>query len=403
MKRGFSHAEQEFAQDVRRFFATVYPQDILAKVREGSLLTRADNVRSQQALQARGWLGIGWPREHGGPGWTPVEKYIFEQELERAGAPNIIPMGVIYIGPIICAFGTSEQQKRWLPDILESRALWAQGYSEPESGSDLASLRMTAVRDGDEYILDGTKIWTSGAHWADWIFCLVRTSKEERKQDGISLICLPLQAPGVSIEPVISIDGTHELNRVQFDKVRVSAENLIGEEGRGWHYANVLLGAERLSYAHIGRKKADLEAIRERAAALPGDFADSILAETGFADRFASLEVRVAVIEISVLRALTGEASAAAISSLKIACTEAAQAITELWLELAGRYRQPLLARDQPDWQLAVPEPVRFAAPQTASYLFERAQTIYGGASEVQKNIIWRHLARGNAIPRPGQ
>lgn len=403
MKLSLSPAEAEFASDVRRFFAEDYPQDILQQMRGGGLLTRADHVRSQQALQSRGWLGIGWPREHGGPGWTPVQKYIFEQELERAGAPNIIPMAVIYIGPIICAFGNADQQNRWLSDILESRALWAQGYSEPESGSDLASLRMTAVRDGDDYILDGTKIWTSGAHWADWIFCLVRTSREERKQDGISLICVPLDAIGVRVEPIRSIDGTHELNRVQFDQVRTSAANLIGEEGRGWHYANVLLGAERLSYAHIGSKKAGLAAIRRIAAELPGDFGGTMLAEPAFRDRLALLDIRVAAIEISVLRALTGETGPATISSLKIACTEAAQAITELWLELAGRYRAPLLDRNHPDWSSAVPAAFRFAAPQTASYLFERAQTIYGGASEVQKNIIWRHLARGNMIPRPGQ
>lgn len=319
---------------------------------------------------------------------------MFEQELELAGAANIIPMAVIYIGPIICAFGTADQKALWLPDILESRAMWAQGYSEPEAGSDLASLRMRAVRDDEGYVLDGTKIWTTGAHWADWIFCLVRTSRELRKQDGISMICVPMDAKGVSIKPIISIDGSHELNSVTFDQVRTSVRNRIGDEGQGWHYANILLAAERLSYTHIGRKKNDLAWMRRIASALPGDSAPTLIDEPRVALRLATLEIEVASIEISVLRALAGTAGPATISCLKIACTEAAQKITELWLELAGRYRQPFLDRGTPGWADVLPEQLRFAVPQTASYLFERAQTIYGGASEVQKNIIWRHLSR---------
>lgn len=399
MDIALSASERAFQQEVRGFFATDYPQEILERLRGGGTLTRADHVRSQQALQSRGWLGIGWPKADGGPGWTPVERYLFEQELERAGAPNIIPMAIIYIGPIICAFGTDAQKALWLDDILQSRALWAQGYSEPESGSDLASLRMTAVRDGDDYVLDGTKIWTSGAHWADWIFCLTRTSKEERKQDGISMICVPMGAPGIRVEPIISIDGSHELNRVTFDQVRTSVDHRIGEEGKGWHYANVLLASERVSYAHVGRKKADLAAIRAKAATLPGDVAPTMVDEPRFAARLAALEMEVAVIEISVLRALTTQMDPAMVSSLKIACTEAAQKITELWLELAGRYRAPRLDRGRENWGNALSPSMRFGVPETASYLFERAQTIYGGASEVQKNIIWRQLARANALP----
>lgn len=393
MQLALSGEEQAFAREVRAFFATDYPQDILAKVREGTPLTRADHLRSQQALQSRGWFGLGWPAEHGGPGWTATERYVFEQELELAGAPGIIPMAVIYIGPIICAFGTAEQQARWLPDILESRAMWSQGYSEPESGSDLASLRMTAVRDGDDYILDGAKIWTTGAHWADWMFCLVRTSKEARKQDGISMICVPMDAPGITVHPIISIDGSHELNRVTFDRVRTSATNRIGEEGRGWHYANVLLSAERISYAHIGRKKADLSAIRRHAESLPGDTAATVAQEPRFATRLAALEVELAVVEVAVLRTLTGTTTPAAVSSLKIICTELAQRITELWIELAGRYRAPFPDRTVPGWANLLPADRAFAPPQTASYFFERAQTIYGGTTEVQKTIIWRHLA----------
>jgi alkylation response protein AidB-like acyl-CoA dehydrogenase len=389
-------ADRDFVHEVRRFFAADYPQDLLVRFRAGRPLTRGDHVRSQQALQARGWLGMGWPAEQGGPGWTPVRRYLFEQELERAGAPAIIPMAVIYIGPIICAFGTPAQQARWLPDILESRALWAQGYSEPESGSDLASLRMSAVRDGDDYILDGTKVWTSGAHQADWIFCLVRTSREARRQDGISMICADLRSPGIDIHPIISIDGSHELNRVTFDRVRVPAVNRIGDEGRGWHYANVLLSAERVSYAHIGRKRADLAAIRIVAGERRRGDGRSMVEDGAFARRLARAGIMVDALEISVLRVLAGDAAPAAVSALKVACTELAQTITELWIELAGRDRAASADRNAPQWQEQLPFLPDFAVPSTASYLFERSQTIYGGSTEVQKTIVWRHLARDN-------
>ncbi|GGE00295.1 acyl-CoA dehydrogenase [Polymorphobacter glacialis] len=382
-----------FVDEARIFFERDYPRDIIDKARAGIVLTRDDHVRAQQALQARGWLGVGWPAEHGGPGWTPVRRYLFEQELERAGALSIIPMAVIYIGPIVCAFGTPEQQAHWLPDILESRAMWAQGYSEPESGSDLASLAMTATRDGDDFILQGSKIWTSGAHWADWIFCLVRTEKTARKQDGISMICVDMRTPGVEVRPIITMDGSHELNQVRFDAVRVPATNLIGEEGRGWYYANVLLSAERVSYAHVGRKRADLAAL-----AVLGE--ERLGANNGFRQRLARAGIMLDVVEISVLRVLTGDAEPAAVSGLKIACTQLAQEITALWVELAGRDRSALVDRSAAGWSAQAPAVPGFAVTRTASYLFERAQTIYGGSTEVQKTIVWRHLARGGALGR---
>lgn len=394
MELALSRAESLFQDEVRDFFASDYPRDILAKLVEGRQLTRADHVRAQQALQSRGWLGVGWPKENGGPGWTPVERYIFEREMERAGAPGIIPMAIIYIGPIICAFGTDEQKRLWLDDILSSRAMWAQGYSEPEAGSDLASLRMSARRDGDDYILDGTKLWTSGAHWADWIFCLVRTSREERRQDGLSLICVPMDAAGVTVEPIISIDGSHELNRVIFDQVRTFVAHRIGEEGKGWHYANVLLASERVSYAHIGRKRRDLATLRAKSAVLPGDFAPTVLDEPWFVARLGALEMEVDVLEVSVLRALTTPLEAAMISSLKIACTETAQKITELGLELAARHGAPRFDHDDTELTDDRLLALRFGVAETRAYLFERSQTIYGGATEIQKNVIWRQTFR---------
>lgn len=392
-----SSDDRQFVDEVRQFFALEYPQQLLSRMRDGVILERSDHVRSQRALHARGWLGVGWPTEFGGTGWTPVRRYLFEQELERAGAPSIIPMAILYIGPIICAFGTADQRQRWLPDILESRAMWAQGYSEPEAGSDLASLRMSAIRDGDDYILQGSKIWTSGAHWADWIFCLVRTATAERKQDGISMICVDMTSRGISVRPIISIDGSHELNQVHFDNVRVPTSNIIGEEGRGWYYANVLLSAERVSYAHIGRKKGDIAALWSLAATVRSGTDSTMADDRLFINRLASAEMALAALEISVLRVLTGNSSTAAVSALKIACTEQAQEITALWLELAGRDRMSLIDRSTPNWESKAPGVAPFAVPRTASYLFERAQTIYGGSTEVQKTIVWRALSRASA------
>jgi alkylation response protein AidB-like acyl-CoA dehydrogenase len=381
---------------VRKFFDEEYPRAILDKCRAGGILTRADHVRSQKALQSRGWLAAGWPTEHGGPGWSATQRYIFEEEMDRAGAPSLLPMAILYVAPVIYTFGSMEQQRKWLPDILESRSMWAQGYSEPEAGSDLASLRFQATRDGESYVLNGSKIWTSYAQWADWIFCLARTSKEARKQDGISFICAAMSTPGITVHPIISLDGIHHLNRVDFEDVRIPLANRIGEEGRGWHYANFLLQNERLSYAHVSRKKADLDALRRLASQTSSDGDGSMLDDPLFCRKIAACAVQIEILEISVLRILTSRAAAGAseVSSLKIFTTETAQRITELFLELAGRSVAPSPDRHCESWKALTPGVHAFAAPWTASYLFERAQTIYGGTTEVQKNIIWNALSR---------
>ena len=381
-----------FRDEVRRFFGTDYPRDVIDKLAAGQRLDKADHIAAQRAINQRGWLGIGWPKELGGTGWTPVERYLFDQELEQAGAASIIPMGVIYIGPIICAFGSPEQQAKWLPDILESRVFWAQGYSEPEAGSDLASLRFSAVREGEEYVLNGTKIWTSGALMADWIFCLARTSKEERKQQGISLICAPLDLPGVTVKPIRLLDGSYELGRIHFDNVRVPLSNRIGEEGQAWHYANVLLKTERLSYAHIGAKKRDLAKARVLAATVPAGRGLMMSDDPDFVRAAARIEAKVGAIETSVVLALRDEPTMALTAALKIACTECAQEITELFLQLAGSDRLAFLDRRTSDWADAAPGVPSFASVAIQSYFFERAQTIYGGSTEIQKNIIWRWL-----------
>jgi alkylation response protein AidB-like acyl-CoA dehydrogenase len=396
MNLHFTPAEEAFRREVRDFFENEYPCDILDRQRNGEILDRTDHVRSQQALHSRGWLATGWPRVHGGAGWDATRRYLFEEEMDRAGVPHLLPMAILYVAPVIYTFGSTEQQRRWLPDILESRSLWAQGYSEPEAGSDLASLRFRAERDGDHYVLNGTKIWTSYAQWADWIFCLARTAREERRQDGISFICADMRSPGISLHPIISIDGGHHLNRIDFENVRVPVDNRIGEEGQGWQYAVFLLQAERLSYAHVARKREDLKRLRLLAAQWPADDGASMLDDPLFARKIAACEVQIDVLEISVLRVLTVSepASAAAASSLKIFATETAQRITELYVELAGPGVAPLLDRDHAGWRDRAPGVPGFAAPWTASYLFDRAQTIYGGATEIQKNIIWKSICR---------
>lgn len=394
MNLNLTEDEQRFRAEVRLFFERDYPRDILEKIRRGQRLTREDHVVSQQALQSRGWFGISWPAEFGGPGWTPTQRYLFAEELERAGAPDIIPMAVIYVGPVLITFGTHEQQQRWLPDILASRAMWAQGYSEPEAGSDLASLGLRATRDGDMYILNGTKVWTTFAQWADWIFCLVRTSREERKQGGISFVCVDMKSPGVCVEPIVTMNGSRELNRVVFDNVRVPVENRVGEEGQGWRYANFLLQNERLSYAHLGRKKADVAQLRRLAANMPSQAGMTVLDEPLFAAKLAALEIAISALEISVLRVLVHGGGPAAVSSLKIKCTECAQHVTELGIDLAARNIAPYPDRNRSDWNTALTA-APIAGPMAVdAYLFERAQTIYGGATEIQKNIVWRSIDR---------
>ena len=306
-------------------------------------------------------------------------------------------MGLLYAAPVIYTFGSPEQKARWLPDILAGRAFWAQGYSEPGAGSDLASLTTRAERVGDKYVVNGVKTWTSQAHYADWIFCLVRTSREERKQDGITFLCIEMQTPGVTVRPIVSIDGSHHLNEVTFVDVETSIDNRVGEEGRGWFYARYLLTHERTSYAHVAGKKRQIAELKALAREAP--WGDSENGEReAFFRRLAEVEVSLAALEYTTLRALapleSGEAPGEESSIIKILATQNAQAITELFLDLAGPYAAPLVAsREHATWRDGLEAVPLFAIPATAAYFFARAQTIYGGATEIQKNIIFRALS----------
>ncbi|WP_293679121.1 acyl-CoA dehydrogenase family protein [uncultured Phenylobacterium sp.] len=396
MNLELSDADEAFRATVRAYFATDYPQEILRKLANGQTLEKADMVASERAMSAKGWLAPGWPQTYGGTGWTVAERFIFDEELERAGAPGVSPMGLLYVAPVIYTFGTAEQKARWLPDILSARTFWAQGYSEPEAGSDLASLRMQAVRDGDEYVVDGVKTWTSDGHHADWIFCLVRTSDEGKKQQGITFLCVDMTTPGIEVKPIITIDGGHHLNTVVFTNVRVPVENRIGDEGLGWTYNKHLLSHERTSYAHVAGKRRQLQSLRATSAETA--WGDELSREgSSLRRRTAETEIELLSLEMTVFRALApltnGEAPGDEASILKILATENAQAISERALELAGPYAPPFFPdRHAADWRSGLEDIPAFAPPAVASYFFTRAQTIYGGATEIQKNIIARQL-----------
>tara|TARA_R110000824_G_scaffold366730_1_gene555462 strand:- start:67151 stop:68347 length:1197 start_codon:yes stop_codon:yes gene_type:complete len=395
MDFSFTAADEEFRMEVRHFFENEYPQDLIAKMAKGHSPSKEDYQRSERALDAKGWVAVNWPKEAGGTGWNSNQKYIFDEELERAGALNVVPMGLLYVGPVIYTFGTPEQKEKFLPGILNSTTFWGQGYSEPGSGSDLASLQSSAVPDGDDYIVNGTKIWTSLGQHADWIFCLLRTDNSGKKQEGITFLLIDMKSPGITVRPIITIDGKHTLNAVEFVDVRVPQANRIGEEGKGWTYANYLLGHERTSYAHVAGKRKQLQNIRKTAKQTSADGA-RLIDDPAFMSKLASLEARLDALELTVLRTLASVADGGApgeeSSILKVIATELAQDITELGAESFGPYAQPAFPDSVvPDGSdnFAIPAG---AAPSVASYLGARAQSIYGGSNEIQKNIIAKRI-----------
>lgn len=384
---------QHFRAEIRSYFDNDYPKDILEKVACGASLTTGEVRKAEMALGAKGWLASAWPKEHGGPGWSIEQQYIFDEELERAGAPTVTPMGVVYVGPVVYTFGNDEQKAAWLPGIADGSVGWAQGYSEPGSGSDLASLQFSAVRDGDEYILNGTKIWTSAANHADWIFLLTRTSQEAKKQLGITFICAELDQPGVTVKPIISIDGKYHLSQVDFVDVRVPVFNRIGEEGKGWTYSQYLLGNERTSYARIGGKRTQLANIRAIASQISTGGNQRLIDDGAFAARLSAAEMRVDALEITVLRVLCsvkdGGSPGKEASILKIMATETAQEITGLFCVAAAEHGiRKFDDSVSPEWTGTS----AFAAPGVATYFGARAQSIYGGTNEIQRNIIAKHV-----------
>lgn len=382
-----------FRAEIRSFLEKDYPQDIRAKVARGASLTTEEIRRSEMALGEKGWLASAWPAEFGGPGWDLEQQYAFDEEMERAGVPAATPMGVIYVGPILYTFGSDAQKEKWLPGTRDGSIGWAQGYSEPDSGSDLASLQFSAVREGDTYRLNGTKIWTSAAQHADWIFLLARTSREEKKQQGISFICCEMEREGVTLTPIITIDGKHALNQVTFDNVVVPAEYRIGEEGKGWTYSQYLLGFERTSYARIGNKRKQLAHLRSIANAEPDGGNRRLIDDSAFARKLAEADLAVDGLEMTVMRVLSavkdGGSPGKEASIIKILATETAQQITTLYLDVAASAGQRKFDDSvSPEWT----GQAEFAAPGVAAYFGTRAQSIYGGTNEIQKNIIAKRV-----------
>mgnify|MGYP003667896886 FL=1 len=391
MNLTFSPETEIFRAKVRDFFETEFPADIIAKNRAGKAPTTDDVRRSEMALGAKGWLASAWPEEYGGPGWSVEEQYVFDEELERAGVPTVTPMGVVYVGPVLYTFASDDQKAKWLPGIRDGSVGWAQGYSEPGSGSDLASLQFSAVLENGTYTLNGHKIWTSAAQHADWIFLLARTSNEGKKQEGITFICCPMDAPGVTLIPIITIDGKHVLNEVLFDDVKVPEDYRIGEEGKGWTYSQYLLGFERTSYARIGGKRAMLRHVRELATAMPDGGNHRLIDDAGFAQKLTEAEMAVDGLEMTVFRVLSGLSSGGSpgneASTIKILATQTHQQITELFLDTAAAFAQPGFGANASDIGLPL-----HAAKDVSSYFAGRAQSIYGGTNEIQRTIIARKV-----------
>jgi alkylation response protein AidB-like acyl-CoA dehydrogenase len=393
----FTDAELAFRDEVRSFFRQEIPEDIVAKQQQGIALTRDDHVRFQKVLFDKGWAGFNWPVEYGGTGWTVVQKYIFGTEMANADAPNIIPFGLGMVGPVIYTFGSDAQKQRFLPDILESNVWWCQGYSEPGAGSDLASLKTRAVLDGDHFVVNGTKAWTTLGQYADWIFCLARTSTDvARRQDGISFLLIDMQTPGVTVTPIITIEGDHEVNEIHFEDVAVPVENLVGEEGKGWTYGKVLLQHERTGNAGVARTMYRLAKLRTQAAQSVRAAA-ALINDRNFMRKLAAVEVELKALELTELRTLAAVASGHApgpeSSILKLKGTELQQAVDELYVEAAGYYALPYVP-DQ--YVLDFPDKDRVGeGAETHSslrYFNFRKASIYAGSNEIQKNIIAKHV-----------
>ncbi|WP_417679801.1 acyl-CoA dehydrogenase family protein [Pseudodonghicola sp.] len=393
MELSLTPDELAFADDVRAFVAANLPEDIAEKVRYNEVLKRDDYMRWQQRLAARGWHTIGWPVEYGGPGWTVTQKFLFELICGEMDCPVIQPFGPRMAGPVIYSFGTPEQKDRFLPGIRNSTDWWCQGYSEPQAGSDLATLATRAEDAGDHYIVNGQKIWTSYAHYANWMFCLVRTSREDRPQKGISFVLIDMATPGITVEPIIGVDGRHSFNTVFFDNVAVPKANRIGEEGKGWTYAKFLLEHERVDNAAIGVTKKALERVKHLAER-PVDGPIALIDDPRFRTRLTEIEAQFASLEMMALKVLSDVASGSspgpASSLLKIRGTEIAQRISELGMEAAGQYA---LAAPRPQERGNLP-PLgpREAEMAMSNYLWRRAMSIYGGSNEIQRNIIAKRI-----------
>ena len=392
MDLSYSDEELAFQAEVRDYLAEALPAALSDKVRKGTRLSKEDYLQWHGILRAKGWLAQHWPVEHGGTGWGAAQKAIFDEEIVAAAAPRISPFGLNMLGPVLIAFGSDEQKAHYLPRILNDEDFWCQGYSEPGAGSDLASLRTTAVRDGDEWVINGQKTWTTFAHFADHTFCLCRTDPDAAKpQEGISFILVDMATPGVEVRPILTLEGEHEVNEVFLTDVRVPYENLVGEVDKGWTIAKYLLTFERTGIANVGNSKASIKAIRAAAAAQVKN-GKPLLDDPMFAARLGKVEIDLMALEIFnnriVAAAGAGKAPGAESSFLKIKGTQILQETNDLMRRACGPYATPDLPQAfDPGWNGEPPGP-EYALRASRRYFNNRKTSIYGGSNEIQRNII---------------
>ena len=394
MDLAFTPEERAFADEVRSFVKDNLPRDIARRVAHDLHLQREDFMRWQQILGRRGWHAYTWPASQGGPGWSATQRYIFETISAELNCPTIQPFGPRMVGPVIFNFGNEAQKQQHLPGIRASTTWWCQGYSEPASGSDLASLATRAEDRGDHYLVNGQKIWTSYAHYADWMFCLVRTSREAKAQHGISFLLIDMKSPGIVIQPIPMLEGTHSFNAVFLTDVKVPKSNLVGEEGRGWSYAKFLLEHERVENSNIGFSTFAMRRLHRIASGVQHR-GRPLIEDPVFRAKVSAIEAQLKALEVTTLRALSSMGSgsspgAGLASALKIRGTEIGQRITELIFEAAGPEGQvldPPLMRGEGKLD-GIEATVRGAAP---NYFWRRAMSIYGGSNEIQRNIIAKH------------
>jgi len=381
MDLNYSPEETAFRDDVRAWIGANLPTELRDKVLNYRELAKDDLLRWHKILAKKGWIAPHWPKEWGGTDWTVVQRYIFEEECGAAGCPPIVPFGVRMCAPVLLRFGTDAQKQRFLPRMYNGEDFWVQGYSEPGAGSDLASLKTRAVREGDHYVVTGQKIWTTLGHYGDWIFCLVRTDpKTEKRQDGISFLLVDMKTPGITVRPIVLLDQSREVNEVFFDDVKVPAENLVHEENKGWTVAKFLLGYERMGTGNIAVCKRELARVKELAKRA------GLLDDVRFTDRLTRVEVELMALEITNLRFLDqlrgGRPPGAEVSLLKIKGTEIQQALTELMMQTAGPLA-PIFRPVTPDAPFDA-----FTAALFPRYCNVRKATIYAGSNEIQRNII---------------
>ena len=385
MDLNYSSEETAFRDELREWLSENLPHDLRDKVVNYRDLSKDDLLRWHKILADKAWVAPDWPVEWGGTRWTAVQRYIFEEEMGYAGCPPLVPFGLRMCAPVLFRFGTEEQKMRYLPRIYQGLDFWCQGYSEPGSGSDLASLKTRAVRQGDHYVVTGQKIWTTAAHFADWIFCLVRTdTSREKRQEGISFLLVDMRSPGITVRPIVLMDGGHDVNEVFFDDVTVPVENLVHEEGKGWTVAKHLLGYERMGTGRVGQSKRELQTLKEVAARQMKD-GRPLIEDPRFRDRLTRVEVELMALEITNLRFLDqlrgGRPPGAEVSLLKIKGTEIQQAISELMMQAMGPFAQAFRPVDNMDFD-------HFTARLAARYCNMRKVTIYAGSNEIQRNII---------------